>query len=220
MDDFMKRIDNALLLRRLLAEPAPTKPRSIASALPLRGLTPPPPLSPPITAAEIGNMLLMGVAPPAPPNLLVNPYRARLTPPPRTYTLFLSHDWEYSVEYNGLVALLRKPEIGLDWDNLSIPRTDPVAPNPKLPRSDRTLALELERRMDRSDCLLVLAGVYCTYSRWIQWEIEAAQERGIPIVAVTPHQRARLSGVVRNAATEVVYWRAQSIAEAVRRFVR
>ena len=116
-------------------------------------------------------------------NLFANPYTA---PPPRTYSLFVSHAWGYSDEYERFVGLLKQPGLNFSWKDRSIPKTDPVRPHPTLNRSARRVFLELEKRISESDCVLVLSGMYCAHSDWIHTEIDSAQEHGKPIIAVVP----------------------------------
>ena len=68
--------------------------------------------------------------------------------------------------------------------------------------------------------VLVMAGVYSTYSDFINLEIEAAKELGKPIIAVEPWGSEKTSIVVKNAATKVVGWNTSSIVDAIREVSR
>jgi hypothetical protein len=63
---------------------------------------------------------------------------------------------------------------------------------------------------------LILAGVYSTYSKWINIEIDLAQEMGKKIIAIEPWGAERTSSVVKNAAYKVVRWNTSSIISAIR----
>lgn len=67
--------------------------------------------------------------------------------------------------------------------------------------------------------VLVMAGVYSTYSKWITNEIMAAK-RGFtipkPIVAVKPWAQRNLSTVVQQNADVVAGWNTESIISAIR----
>ena len=67
--------------------------------------------------------------------------------------------------------------------------------------------------------ILVLAGVYATYSKWIKKEIALAQRGFVnrkPIVAIEPWGSERTSTVVKEAADRIVKWNTDSIVEAIR----
>jgi len=66
--------------------------------------------------------------------------------------------------------------------------------------------------------VIILAGVYASYSRWIQKEIRMAQKYNKPIIAVEYWGAERTSVVVKNAADVIVKWNAKSVADAVRKY--
>jgi hypothetical protein len=68
------------------------------------------------------------------------------------------------------------------------------------------------------DVVLVMAGKYATFSKWIQREIQIAQNyaRVKPIVAIRPWANEQVSTVVSNAADRLVSWSTSSIVSAIR----
>ena len=70
--------------------------------------------------------------------------------------------------------------------------------------------------MQPSSCVLILAGVYATYSKWINIEIDLAQSMEKKIIAIEPFGAERTSMVVKNAADKIVKWNTDSIVEAIR----
>ena len=72
--------------------------------------------------------------------------------------------------------------------------------------------------MKPASCVIILAGVYSTYSKWINIEIELARKMGKKIIAVEPWGSERTSSVVKNAANEIVRWNSDSIVRAIRGF--
>ena len=127
------------------------------------------------------------------------------------YRIFISHSWSYSDQYLRLVELLNK-ELGFFY-NHSVPQNDPVHTN----GTDRDLYNKIEAHVRGCSCVVILAGVYATYSKWINKEIEIAKKLGKPIIAVEYWGAEHTSIVVKNAATEIVRWNASSIASAIRR---
>lgn len=67
-----------------------------------------------------------------------------------------------------------------------------------------------------ASCILILAGVYSTYSKWINIEIELAQSMGKKIIAIEPWGAERTSSKVKSAAHSIVRWNTDSIINAIR----
>jgi len=128
-----------------------------------------------------------------------------------TYNLFISHSWNYSDAYIKLINLLdSKPHF--NYRNYSVPKDDPIQNAPY----DYQLKEAIRRQMQPTSCVLILAGVYATYSKWINIEIELAQSMNKKIIAIAPWGSERTSQVVKNAADEVVNWNTDSIVRAIR----
>lgn len=127
------------------------------------------------------------------------------------YRIFISHSWTYSDHYDRIVGFLNQ-EFGVFF-NHSVPKDDPVHTN----GTDKDLYEKIEAKIKGCSCVVILAGVYSTYSKWINKEIEIAQKYQKPIIAVEYWGAERTSTVVKNAATEVVKWNATSIANAIKK---
>ena len=139
-----------------------------------------------------------------------------MPPPSRRYALFISHAWDYKDEYERLVNLLNA-DTSFTWDNLSAPQENALSVLFHLPRSYRYLVRQIDERISKADCVLVLAGMYVAHSGWIQSEIEAAKDFGKPIIAVEPRGNERFPDAVMHAADERVGWNSASIISAIRR---
>ena len=128
-----------------------------------------------------------------------------------TYNLFISHSWTYGDAYDRLVDMLNaKPYFS--YKNYSVPKYDPI----HNVSNDYQLKEAIRRQMQPASCILILAGVYSTYSKWINIEIELAQSMNKKIIAVEPWGASRTSAVVKNAANETVGWNTSSIVRAIR----
>lgn len=129
----------------------------------------------------------------------------------KLYSVFISHSWTYGDAYERLVELLEKHPL-FKWRNYSVPKDDPIhdAPN--------TTALEtaIREQMSHAGCVLILAGVYSTYSKWINREIKMAKSMGKPIIAIEPWGSERTSQVVKDAADDIVKWQSASVVNAIR----
>lgn len=95
-----------------------------------------------------------------------------------------------------------------------MPKDDPIHTN----GTDKQLREKIDAKIKGCSCVIILAGVYATYSRWINIEIELAQKYGKPIIAVQPWGAERTSTVVKNAADTIVGWNSKSVANAVREY--
>lgn len=127
------------------------------------------------------------------------------------YNLFISHSWSYSDQYEKLVALLDNAE-DFEYKNYSVPKDDPIhnANNAK------ELKEAIRKQMQPVSCVLLLAGVYATYSKWINIEIELAQEMGKKIIAIEYWGSQYTSKVVKDAADVIVKWNTKSIVNAIK----
>ncbi|MBQ3525104.1 MAG: TIR domain-containing protein [Akkermansia sp.] len=127
----------------------------------------------------------------------------------KRYHLFISHSWNYTDAYEKLIALLDKT--GLVYSDYSVPKEDPVHTN----GTDKELKDAIRRQMAPCNCILVLAGVYATYSKWINKEIEIAKSMKKKIIAIEPFGSERTSRFVKENADIIVKWRGESIKNAI-----
>lgn len=127
------------------------------------------------------------------------------------YNLFISHSWAYGDAYEKLVSMLdSKPYFS--YKNYSVPQDDPIHKT----SYDYQLREAIRRQIQPSSCVLVLAGVYATYSKWINIEIELAKQLGKTIIAIQPWASERTSVIVKNSADRIVGWNTDSIVGAIR----
>ena len=128
----------------------------------------------------------------------------------KTYRIFISHSWQYTDGYEKIIALL--DEQGLDYFNHSVPKDDPVHTS----GSDKKLKEAIEAKVKGTSCVLILAGVYASYSDWINKEIDIAVAMEKPIIAIEPWASERTSQAVKDNADKVVKWQGKSIVDAIK----
>ncbi|WP_373973804.1 TIR domain-containing protein [Chitinibacter sp. SCUT-21] len=128
----------------------------------------------------------------------------------KTYRLFISHSWSYDKNYQRVIELIK--EQGLSFYDHSVRKSDPIHTN----GTDEELYAAIEAKMKGTSCILILAGVYATYSNWINKEIEIAQRFNKSIIAIEPWAAERTSSVVKNAAHKIVKWQGKSIVDAIK----
>ena len=128
----------------------------------------------------------------------------------KTYRLFISHSWSYDKNYKRVVELLE--EQGLNFYDHSVPKDDPIHTN----GTDKQLHDAIEAKMKGTSCILILAGVYASYSKWIKKEIDIAKSYGKKIIAIELWDSGRTSKVVKDSADRIVKWQGKSIADAIK----
>lgn len=128
----------------------------------------------------------------------------------KTYRLFISHSWSYDENYKRVVELIE--EQGLSFYDHSVPKDDPIHTN----GTDKELHDAIEAKMKGTSCILILAGVYASYSKWIKKEITIAESYGKTIIAIEPWDSEKTSKVVKDASHKIVKWQGKSIADAIK----
>ena len=132
----------------------------------------------------------------------------------KTYNLFISHSWAYGSQYENLINLLNKRRYFL-YRNCSVPKNNPLHTR----GTDRALYNAIKNKISPSSVVLILAGVYASYSKWIDKEIQIAQTEfwtPKPILAIEPWGSQNTSVKVKNAANKIVGWNTESIVSAIR----
>lgn len=132
----------------------------------------------------------------------------------KTHNLFISHSWSYSNSYNKLTSMLTERPYFF-YKDFSVPKDDPIhnAPNQQL------LFEAIRRKIQPCHVVVIMSGVYSTYSKWINKEIEIAmREFSIkkPILAIIPRGAQRTSTIVSNSADLIVGWNTESIVNGIR----
>ena len=62
--------------------------------------------------------------------------------------------------------------------------------------------------------------MYVNYSKWIQKEIDGAEEKKKPILGVTPWGQQRVSRIVASAADRLVGWQKKSVVGGIWKLYR
>jgi hypothetical protein len=101
------------------------------------------------------------------------------------------------------------------YANYSVPKEDPV----HNVRTDSELYEAIKSQIRPVNCVLILAGVYATYSKWIDKEIKIAkQDFNKPVIAIEPWASEKTSTIVKSNANTIVKWNTQSIVDAIRQY--
>ena len=132
----------------------------------------------------------------------------------REYNIFISHSWSHSNYYDRLIELLNKAS-DFSFKDYSVPKDDPIHNAP----TDEKLKAAIFRQMLPASVVVVFAGVYATYSKWIEKEIHIAKKEfqvAKKILAVKPWGSERISNLVTENADHTVGWDGQSIANSIK----
>lgn len=132
-------------------------------------------------------------------------------------SLFISHSWTYGDAYDRLVDLMNAAPRFL-FKNYSVPKGDPIHNAP----GDKLLYEAIKRQIAPTQVVLILAGVYATYSKWIDKEIQIAKTEfpaRKPIIAIEPWRAERTSQKVKGNADMIVSWNTSSLVTAIRQLV-
>lgn len=130
------------------------------------------------------------------------------------YNLFISHSWAYSDAYEKIINLLDSAP-DFYYKNYSVPINDPI----HNAQNDSKLKAAIKEQMSHASCILVLAGVYSTYSKWINIEINLAKKGfTVPkkVIAIEPWGAERTSLVVKKNSDQIVKWQTSSIIKAIK----
>lgn len=131
------------------------------------------------------------------------------------YNIFISHAWKYSEHYSKIVQWLNEAqkEGRLTWKNYSVPEHDPLI-NPDSSGGKKQLKEELKRQIAPVSKVIILAGMYASYSDWIDFEIDTAVDYEKYIIGVKPWGQERVPLKISSNAF-MVGWNKESVINAI-----
>lgn len=134
----------------------------------------------------------------------------------RQIHVFISHSWAYSSHYQTLADWIfnrnwRAGQASFDLRDYSVPQNDPI----HNANNDTLLRKALYNQISRSHVIVIPTGMYASYSKWIQKEIDGSVTYGKPILAVNPWGAQRTSLDVKDAASKIVGWNAESVVGGI-----
>lgn len=132
-----------------------------------------------------------------------------------TYSLFVSYGWLPDDGTQRLYGLLENYRIShasdFTYELFSVSKDDPIQQLP----SKKALAMAIEEKMRPCSCLVVLAGVFEDYKRWIDLELDIAKKLKKPVVLVEAAAPKYTSAREKREAKKIVKWDAQALGEAI-----
>ncbi|MFR6153246.1 MAG: TIR domain-containing protein [Faecalibacillus faecis] len=128
----------------------------------------------------------------------------------RNYHILISHSWDYNSDYETIKGWLDDAK-NFAWTNYSVPLSKPLDVDSK-----KELRNKLKTRIEKCSCVIILSGMYVSYSEWIDYEIDTAIELGKPIIGVKPRGQERIPSKVSDNSDVMVGWNSNSVVQAVR----
>ncbi len=130
----------------------------------------------------------------------------------KTYSLFISHSWNHDNVLQDLKTLIDVRGY-FPAEYTQIEKDCPI-------NSYRASVIKanITKRLESSDVLLAIAGVFASYSDWMQWEMDKAKELGLNVIGVIPRGQERISKQVYERSVIDVRWNADSIVDAIRKY--
>lgn len=130
----------------------------------------------------------------------------------RNYHILISHSWHYSSHYRTVCTWLNGASY-FNWSDYSVCCNNPLDTN-----TDAELKGKLRARIASASCIIVLSGMYASYSKWIDFEIDTAISMHKPIIAVKPWGQERVPLKIQNTCNVLVGWNSASVIHAIRRY--
>ncbi|MDR6762949.1 hypothetical protein J2Y38_003167 [Flavobacterium sp. 2755] len=132
----------------------------------------------------------------------------------KNYKIFVSHAWAHSQDLLSLQSLLNSRGY------LNVEFTEATKDIPINSQNANYIKTVLKTKIQSSDIILALAGVYATHSEWMTWELDTALGCQIPIIGVIPWGQEKISSVVYSRSKTDVRWNTESIVEAIRKYAK
>ncbi|MGG9986154.1 TIR domain-containing protein [Lactiplantibacillus plantarum] len=129
----------------------------------------------------------------------------------KNYRLLISHSWHYDADYNKIKSWL-DDALDLKWFNHSV-----SADRPFDTKTNAELEKELTEQISGCSAIIVVSGMYDTYSKWINYEIHEAIRLNKAIIGIRPRGSQRTPQVVTDNADILVNWNSSSLISAVRK---
>lgn len=128
----------------------------------------------------------------------------------KVYKIFISHSWDHVDDLMSLRNLLKqRGYFNVEFEE--VPPHDPIDSH-----NATYVKYRVSQRISNSDVVIGLAGMYASYSSWMEWELNQAIQQGKPILGVIPWGQERVSETVRSKANKIVRWNTESIVDAIR----
>lgn len=129
--------------------------------------------------------------------------------------IFISHSWDYEERYEKLKEWFFKTSWQVEGNSIkfidhSVPQDHPI----HNANTDSQLEDALRCRIEKSDVVIIPAGMEVNHSKWIQKEIKISQKCKKPILKVDPWGQKRSSTIVSKSASAECGWNQKSVIDS------
>lgn len=132
----------------------------------------------------------------------------------KTYYVFISHCWDYNDVLQNLKSLLdNRGYFSAEYTHVE--KSEPINST-----NASVIKYRITRKLEKSDVVLAIAGVYASYSDWMPWEMDKAKELGLNVIGVIPRGQEHISQEVYKRSVIDVRWNADSIVDAIRKYAK
>lgn len=130
----------------------------------------------------------------------------------KTYRIFVSHCWDYNDALQHLKNLIGNRSY-FNAEYTHVEKSHPI-------NSENTSVIKanITKKLEDSDVVLAIAGLYASYSDWMPWEMDKAKELGLKVIGVIPRGQEHISNEVKQRSVENVHWNADSIVATIRKY--
>ncbi|OPB88519.1 TIR domain-containing protein [Elizabethkingia ursingii] len=132
----------------------------------------------------------------------------------KDYKIFISHSWSHHDDLMALRNLLGSRNY------FNVEFTEASKDVPINSASAYYIKARLKSKIESSDVVLALAGIYASHSEWMPWELDTAINCSTPVIGVIPRGQERISQEVYSRSVIDVKWNTESIVEAIRRHAK
>lgn len=129
------------------------------------------------------------------------------------YNIFVSHSWNYDAGYNKIIEWLdaeKESNPLFAYANYSVPREDPFDKGSKA-----KLQTALTGQIAPANVVVIIGGMYATYSDWINYEVNEAVRMQKKVLLVEPWGQQKVPAYVRSVATKTVGWNSASVIKGI-----
>lgn len=134
-----------------------------------------------------------------------------------TKNVFVSHHHKDDASVDGLTNMLAGKNYQLRNSSIRVKESNQNRLDQKKV-SDRTIERLLRMKMRWASQVIVIIGKETHTRPWVNWEIKVAHQLGKPIIGVYENglkDKVELPENLKNHATSIVGWRADSVIDAL-----
>ena len=131
-----------------------------------------------------------------------------------TYPIFLSYSWAEQDGNERITSLMENYRLANEefaYEYYTVSKDDPVQFLP----SNKALANAIVTQMQKCSCVIILAGVFEEFKRWINLELDTAKKLKIPVILVEAVNPKHTNYREKRAAVATVKWDFKELGDTI-----